>query len=208
MSFETMLLFEELIPLLLPLSIFALSATITPGPNTLLLATSGANFGIRNSLPHIVGIRIGFTLMQILMAFGLGALFVAVPALHHILKIVGCGYLLWLALKIARMQPPQTNHTNHQPFTWQQALLFQFVNPKAWIVISSGMAAFTLSGSHFVPSALLSIVIFNLVGTFSALVWICFGAAIGQQLTSDRAWQRFNLLMALVTASSIGLIIT
>ena len=198
---------DQLLPLLLPLSLFIVTATITPGPNNFMLAASGANFGLRGSIAHILGIRLGFTTMQVLMASGLGALFVAYPGLHELLKYVGSGYLLWLAVKIARMRPMSDQPGKAAPLTLGQAAVFQFVNPKSWIVISSATTAFTLSGSHYLASALMLIIAFNLIGWMSSTVWVLFGAMIGRQLTSARAWRRFNLAMAALTAASVGLLL-
>ena len=198
---------DQLIPLLLPLSLFIVTATITPGPNNFMLAASGANFGLRGSLAHILGIRIGFTTLQILMASGLGALFVAYPELHEILKYLGSAYLLWLAVKIARMRPLAEQKEKAAPLTISQAALFQFVNPKSWIVISSATTAFTLSGSHYLASALMLILAFNLIGWMSSMFWVLFGAMIGRMLNSPRAWQRFNLTMAGLTAASVALLL-
>lgn len=126
---------------LFALSAFALVSSITPGPNNLMLMASGANFGFRRTVPHMLGIGLGFGLMIVLVGLGLVRVFDAFPVAHLILTILGVCYLLWLAWKIAHAAAPYAARVGVRPFTFLQAALFQWVNPKAW---QMGLTAITL----------------------------------------------------------------
>ncbi len=115
------------------LAAFALVSSITPGPNNMMLMASGANFGLRRTVPHALGVGIGFTLMIVLVGVGLMGLFDLFPVLNIALKVVSVVYLLWLAWKIANAAAPDTDTgARGKPMTFVQAMLFQWVNPKAW----------------------------------------------------------------------------
>ena len=120
--------------LLGPLALFALVSSITPGPNNVMLATSGLNFGFRRTIPHLLGVSIGFTLMVFLVGVGLGSVFQQVPALYTVLKYAGAAYLLYLAWKIANAGEMKDGVSRARPMTFLQAAAFQWVNPKAWVM--------------------------------------------------------------------------
>ena len=130
--------------LLLALTLFAFVSSITPGPNNLMLMASGANFGFRRTLPHLLGVGIGFTLMIVLVGVGLVQVFDLYPISHQILKVVSVIYLLWLAWKIANAAPPEGDvQSAGTPITFIQAALFQWVNPKAWTMALTAISAYT-----------------------------------------------------------------
>src|SRR5882672_3861123 len=113
--------------------IFALAMAFTPGPNNVMLAASGARFGIRRTLPHLAGVTIGFPVMILLVGLGLASILLASPMLQLGMKIVSCAYLLWLALQIARSSGAGSDKNGAKPMSFLQAAAFQWVNPKAWL---------------------------------------------------------------------------
>ena len=154
---------------------FAFVATVTPGPNNLMLMASGANFGFRRTLPHMFGIVGGVTVMALLVGAGLMALFDAVPALTLVLEVLSVGYLLWLALKIATAAPVEERDADSRPMTFRQAATFQWVNPKAWAMCLSAITLYAPDRS------LLSVAI--VAGAFALLQGVggklCFRSPAG-----------------------------
>lgn len=199
---------------LLPLAGFAWVTCITPGPNNVLLTASGARFGFRRTLPHVIGISAGMGVMLLLVSLGLGALFQQWPLGQTVLRVLGSGYLLWLGYLIARSAPLNSQDqgplasgsATQQPWAVHQALLFQFINPKAWLMSISAIGSFTLLGSDYWLSVGLLIGVFCLICLKTCLVWAQFGVQVGRWLRSPRAWQRFNLVMGLLTAGCVVMI--
>lgn len=141
------------LPTLLSFSLFAFVAAFTPGPNNVMLAASGANFGFRASLPHILGVFTGFTILVVAAGFGLASLFAALPALYDILKIISILFLLYLAWKIANEGHAETRHDD-RPLRFWQAAMFQLVNPKGITVIISSVTAYTSSAANLASEML------------------------------------------------------
>lgn len=183
-------------------------AAITPGPNNMLLTTSGANFGFWRSMWLMVGIMLGMQSILLLVAFGVGGMLVLYPTLHLVLKVLGSLYLLWLAWKIATAAYEQleVGAAPPRPLRFYQGWLLQFLNPKAWLMALGSVASFSLAGSGYNHSILLisfGVVLVNLV---SGVIWLGFGTAIGRLLRSRRAWVIFNVSMGLLTAGCVLLI--
>jgi len=180
-------------------------AAITPGPNNMLLTTSGANFGFVRTIPLMLGIMFGMQIMLLLIAFGVGNLIILYPALHIFLKIAGSAYLLWLAWKIMTAAYESLETKDHPEKTlplWQGAVL-QLVNPKAWLMSLGAVASFSLSGKAYITSIIgISLAMF-LVNLIAGCIWLAFGTVIGRWLHSPRAWRQFNLTMGLLTALSV-----
>lgn len=198
---------QELMTLIPALVLFCFAAAFTPGPNNILLTFSGANFGVKRTIPHIVGIRVGMTLIHLVMLLGLGSLFIMLPTLHLVLQIVACGYILFLASKILRSNAPnKQEQTLSEPMSINQAALFQLVNPKSITMILSLCSALTIPGDLFWHSALLGILIFNIVGVCCALFWVFTGKYISRYLHNPKHLKRFNLVMALLLISCLPLI--
>lgn len=187
----------------LPILAFALSSTLTPGPNNVMLTASGATFGFRRTLPHMLGVSLGFPAMVLAIGLGLGSVFVALPMIHEGLKIAGAVYLVWLAWRIARAGRKETEGSASRPMSFVEAALFQWVNPKAWMMAVSAVGAYTtLDGNVFAEIGLI-VGIFLLTCFPSTAVWAGFGVAIGRVLKSDRALRVFNVTMALLLVASI-----
>lgn len=181
---------------LLPaLTLFAFVTSITPGPNNMMLMASGANFGMRRTLPHMAGVSIGFVVMAVLVGIGLIQIFNAFPVTYTILKWGGLAYMLWLAFRIATQTPkvPQAN-PQARPITFLQACAFQWVNPKAW---SMALTAVTIySPDQSLAGIGLVAVIFGLVNLPSVAVWAFLGQQMRRFLTSPGRLRAFNLTMA------------
>ncbi len=192
--------------ILLPLITFAIASTGTPGPNNIMLTASGANFGYRRSLPHIFGIQFGFPSMVLAVGLGLGQVFTAYPGLHQVLKYVGSAYLLFLAWKIATAARPKSATHEAKPFTFMQAALFQWVNPKAWIMSVAALTAYTTGEGSYVLEALLVAGVFFAVSFPLISLWCLFGALIGRWLTSQKALMVFNGIMSALIVASIALL--
>lgn len=199
---------EEELPYLLALALFALSTAGTPGPNNLMLTASGATYGFVRSIPHMLGILIGFAILLSAVAAGLGSIFQMWPLAHTLLKVVGTIYLFYLAWKIANANTSaDDNHESSKPLSTWQAAGFQFVNPKAWIMCITAISSFTKGGDQYVISALLIIAAYSLVMINTLPIWTLFGKLIGQKLKTQRARVRFNYMMGGLTASSVLMII-
>jgi threonine/homoserine/homoserine lactone efflux protein len=187
---------------LLPLLGFVVASSVTPGPNNLMVLVSGANFGLKRTVPHIVGIAVGFPVMIIAVGLGLGAAFEAFPALGIVLKYVAFAYLLYLAWRIAEAGRPELDGQRARPLTLLEAAAFQWVNPKAWALVFGGMALFTSAAGDRVAETLLIALLFGLVCLPNGVVWCLFGRAIARFLADDVWRRRFNVAMAVLLVVS------
>ncbi|MGR3455035.1 LysE family translocator [Pseudooceanicola sp.] len=187
---------------LLALVAFVFVATATPGPNNLMVMASGANFGFRRTLPHILGIAIGFAAMVTLVGFGLIRVFDAFPPVYTALKVASVFYLLWLAWKIAHAAPPADRSAEAgRPLTFLQAAAFQWVNPKAWTM---ALTAFTVyAPDRSLATILLVGVVFGLVAVPCTGTWTGLGQQLRRVLTSPRRLRAFNWTMALLLVASL-----
>ena len=191
---------------LLPLAAYSFVMSVTPGPNNLLLTTSGANFGYRRTLPHIVGIGLGHALQVSLTCLGLGVLFQSFPVLHWILKIAGTLYLLYLAWRL--LGASIGNARSAAPLSLWEAAAFQFVNPKAWVkAITVATVFMPTSVAPWLASLIVAAIV--LVINFPCVsLWALFGVAIRRYLTDPRRRLGFNIAMALaLLATTVVLIL-
>ncbi len=186
---------------LLALSAFALVSSITPGPNNLMLMASGANFGFRRTVPHMLGIGLGFGFMIVLVGLGLVRIFDAFPVTHLILTVVGVAYLLWLAWKIAHAAAPDAARAGARPFSFLQAALFQWVNPKAW---QMALTAITLYAPDRSVVAILWVgLVFVVINLPSVSTWTVMGQQMGRILSSPARLRAFNWSMAALLVASL-----
>ncbi|WP_348772557.1 LysE family translocator [Pseudoalteromonas luteoviolacea] len=197
----------EIFTLLPALMLFSFAASITPGPNNILLTYSGSQFGIKKTMPHLIGIRAGMTVIHIIMLMGLGHLVLANPQLHLTFKFLASGYIIYLAYKIAfkhaknSLQPQQA-----KPLSFMQAALFQLINPKTMATLLSLTTALTLPGDFYWHSAILGVLVFNIVALGSGLSWTYFGKVISTKLQNQAHMQKFNYLMASLLLACLPLI--
>lgn len=182
---------------------FAFSTTITPGPNNVMIMSSGMNYGIRRSLPHFLGICFGFPLMVLLVGLGFGVVFDRYPNLHQLIKVLGVLYLLWLAWHIGTAEPQAIQRGDKKPLTLWQAALFQWVNAKAWVMATGAVAAFTtVQGSPWIE--VLAITLAFLLMAFPCVgVWLVFGSLLRKLLKNALMHRLFNISMALILVLSI-----
>ncbi|MGR3636737.1 MAG: LysE family translocator [Shimia sp.] len=183
------------------LTLFAFVSSITPGPNNLMLMASGANFGFFRSIPHMLGIGVGFVVMVVLVGVGLMQLFDLVPLLHTVLKVASVAYLLWLAWKIAHAGAPQNSDKTGTPMTFLQAALFQWVNPKAWTM---ALTAITLYAPGRSLWAVLSVAaVFGAINLPCVSSWTVLGQQMRRLLTSPTRLTTFNWTMAALLVASL-----
>ena len=187
--------------ILLALAAFAFVSTISPGPNNLMLMASGLNFGFRESIPHMLGIVIGFTLMIALVGLGLARVFDIVPGSRMVLRIVSILYLLWLAWKIATAAPPEGSTTAGRPFTFLQAALFQWVNPKAWAIALTAIGAY--APGHTVASILAVALAFGTISLPCIGSWTLLGGRMRRILSNPARRRVFNRAMAILLVASL-----
>ncbi|MDC8830652.1 LysE family translocator [Alteromonas gilva] len=196
--------------LLFGIATFAFITSVTPGPNNLMLLASGAQFGYVRTLPHIAGIVVGVAMLMLCVLLGLGILFSLYPGLYSLLNVAGAAYLLWLAYKIASgpvTAIDATEQGNSKPLTWWQAALFQFVNPKAWMMALGSVSTFSLPGEDYALSGATIMLAFAIIGFASVSVWAGTGATLRTWLNNPIRRRGFNLIMGAATAATLLLII-
>ncbi|MBR0668628.1 LysE family translocator [Roseomonas hellenica] len=187
---------------LLPLFGFAIATSVTPGPNVLMVAASAANHGLRATWPHMIGVTLGFSLMLLLVGLGLAGPFAASPALHEVLHWVGTAWLIWLAIGIARAGGPEEGR-RRPPMGVVAAGLFQWVNPKAWMIAVAAVPAFTTPGGDLLAEVSRIAVVFAIVCLPCLLVWAGLGAAIRRLLRHPGTLRAFNVTMAVLLVASL-----
>jgi len=183
---------------LLPLAGFAFATTWTPGPNNMMLAASGATFGWRPTVPHAMGVALGFPVMVFLIALGLGEVFQRSPALRQGLAWTGFAVMLWLAWRIATAHAARTR-VRSRPLRFHEAAAFQWVNPKAWAMAIGVSATYAQGGNPLAEAGLIALV-FVVAGLTSSQSWTGFGAAMGRLLGSGLRLRAFNVFMGLMLA--------
>jgi len=187
----------------LSIFIFAISSTVTPGPNNIMIMTSGLNYGVKNSIPHLLGICFGFPVMVIVIGFGFGVIFERYPLFNEVIKIFGVVYLLYLAWLIASSSPVSLEGKKSKPLSFTQAALFQWVNPKAWVVATGAVSAYTSVSSDIFSQVIFIALAFLIVAIPSLGTWLIFGVGIKKYLKSPKHQKVFNLSMALLLIVSV-----
>jgi threonine/homoserine/homoserine lactone efflux protein len=182
---------------------FALAMSATPGPNNALVAASAANFGLRRSMPQVLGVSIGFPVMLVLVALGAAELLRGAPGLMAALRWVGAAWMLWLAWGIATAAPPAAGAAPGRPMTLLQAALFQWVNPKAWIIAAGAIAAYTGGSNGLLGEALTLAALFAVAAFGSLLGWAALGAGTARLLRDPAALRWFNRVMAALLVASL-----
>lgn len=181
---------------LLPLMSYCFVMSVTPGPNNVMLATTGANFGYRGALPVILGIQVGIFVQTMLMCVGLGSVLIAYPMTQQLLRIAGALYLMFLAWKLAAASVAGSSAPRAVSFA--QAVLFQALNPKSWLKAVTMASVFMPSQSNILASALLLSVIGTVVGMPCNTMWALFGVSIRNVLKAPRNQRIFNLVMGAI----------
>ena len=183
--------------------LFAVSMAFTPGPNNVMLMTSGLNFGVKKSLPHLLGVCLGFPSMIVMVGLGLGVIFEQYPVIHDAIKVLGIIYLIYLAWQIAHTKSSAFNGKASSPFTFLQAALFQWVNPKAWVMASTSIAVYTSVAEDVLYQILLLATAFVCIGFCSGSTWLFLGKGLKRFLKSDTHRVLFNTVMAILLVTSV-----
>ncbi|WGH77382.1 LysE family translocator [Jannaschia ovalis] len=184
-----------------PLYLFVFAGLFTPGPNVILLTASGARFGFRPTIPHVLGVAAGVGVTSALTALGVGAVLLALPALKLTLQVIAVGWILWMAWKLLRSRGAKVDGEKDRPFTFVEAVLFQWVNPKIWIVALAAASGYA-SG---LPAGLEALRIgsaFSGINLFVCLFWTFAGTLLAYLLTTPLAWRVFTSVMAAALAAS------
>ncbi len=180
---------------------FAFVTSITPGPNNLMLMASGANFGFRRTIPHMLGVGLGFVFMVVLVGAGLVQVFDAYPLSYTVLKVFSVAYLLYLAWKIATAAQPKDAARGGTPITFIQAALFQWVNPKAWAMALTAVSVYAPSQS--LGAIVLVAVVFGAINLPSVSSWTVLGQQMRRVLTNPDRLRAFNVTMAVLLVASL-----
>lgn len=185
--------------------IFAASTTVTPGPNNIMMMSSGVNFGLKRSLPHLLGICLGFPLMVAGVGIGFGSLFEKFPLIHEIIKVSGVLYLIYLAYLVATSAPSSLEGSTKEakPLTFMQAALFQWVNPKAWVMATGAVAAYTTQDTGMMLQVMFIALSFLIVSLPCVGIWLIGGTWLKRFLKEVKYQRAFNVSMATLLVISI-----
>ena len=172
--------------LLAAISIYYLIMYITPGPNNSILTASGIKFGFVKTIPNIFGIPTGHGIQLTFVCFGLGSLFVQFPYLLNVLKYIGATYLLYLAWKMFGSLSIQRAEDKSAPLRYYEAILFQFVNPKAWVICITAVSLFYPEKENLFVGTLFMVVMSTIINIPSISVWAFGGSIIRRYLNNDK----------------------
>ncbi|MEO0931895.1 MAG: LysE family translocator [Pseudomonadota bacterium] len=182
---------------------FAFASSITPGPNNLMLMASGANYGLRRTVPHMLGISLGHAFMVVMVGIVLLRMFETYPVLNIVLKVLSAAYMLWLAWKIANAVAPEAQDVTGKPFTFLQAAAFQWVNPKAWFMAITAISAYAPQNIGVLFGSLLVATVFSATNLPSVTVWAWMGVQVRKWLGTARRLRVFNMTMAVLLVVSL-----
>jgi threonine/homoserine/homoserine lactone efflux protein len=190
-------------PLLIAFIVFAAVMYLTPGPNNVMVLSSGLTFGFRPTIPHIAGITFGCAFMVAAVGLGFGSIFVAYPVLQTILKFAGAAYLVYLAAAIAMSEPVKPGEdSGRRPMTFWGAALFQWVNVKGWVMVIGTITAYA-GIARFPWNMVIQVVVCLLLGVVSTSIWTLSGSSLRVLMASPRAVRAFNIVMAALLLASL-----
>jgi len=189
----------------IPLIIFMAAGLFSPGPNVVMLTASGARFGFRASLPHLLGVPIGTGLLGATSALGLNAVLLTWPGLKLGFQVAAALWILWLSWKMAQAGRAGKTQDQGRPFTFLEAIVFQAVNPKVWALTMAGAAAFGIGLAPHLEAGRMFLVV-AVVNFAVCLFWTTIGHMLSRYLQSDKVWRIFMTVMAIVMAGTIFLI--
>jgi threonine/homoserine/homoserine lactone efflux protein len=182
--------------------LFALVTSITPGPNNTMLLASGVNFGFRRTLPHLLGISAGVAILSTLVGLGLAQAFARFAWLYTALETLSVAYLLYLAWKIATSSTVQVRDGERRPMRFIEAAAFQWVNPKAWMMVLTAATTIHLHSSLSLNAVFMALV-FIVVGFPCITLWAAFGTSLRRVLMQPRYLRTFNWTMAFLLVVSL-----
>lgn len=193
----------SLSPLFLPMVGFMVVAAFTPGPNNIMLAASGANFGFARTTPHMIGVTAGFSFLLVLAGFGLDQVFRLVPMIQQVFRIAALGFILWLSWKIATATPDDEKAKVSQPLRFWQAASFQLINPKALVMGVTVISTYTDPALDFLPQFFVLVLSFAVITHLSVITWAAFGMLISRFIQTPGKFRAFNITMAVLLVVSI-----
>jgi threonine/homoserine/homoserine lactone efflux protein len=193
--------------MLLSIVSFTVATSFTPGPNNLMLLSSGLTFGYKRTLGHILGIVLGFPIMVVAVGLGVGAVLEKYPLAYTVLKVVATMYLLWMAWHIANTKGDisleKEKEKRNKPFSFMQIVLFQWVNPKAWIMAITATTSFTTHGNYVFIQVVIIAFIYALACIASSHIWVLGGVFLQKLIANEKRVRIFNISMAVLLVLSI-----
>ena len=183
-------------------ALFALVTTITPGPNNTMLLASGVNFGLKRTVPHVLGISAGMAILMIAVGLGLSQAFERLPWLYTALEAASVAYLLYLAWKIGTSSSVQMRDGQSRPMRFHEAIAFQWINPKAWMMVLTAATTIHLHASLSLNAALMALVLV-VIGLPCITMWAAFGMSLRRFLANPRYLRIFNITMAALLVLSL-----
>ena len=186
----------------LALTAYAFVMAITPGPNNVLLLASGLTFGLHRTIWHLAGILIGMVMQIVLVGAGLGVLFAREPVVQVVLKLTGSVYMLWLTRQLWRAGALQSVAST-RPIRFHEAATFQFVNPKAWLMATTVIAAFVPPGEHYAERVVMTGFVFAAVALPCISLWAASGGVLRVWVQDPATLQRINRALAVLAATTV-----
>lgn len=190
-----------------PFFVFIGIGAITPGPNNLMLAASGMNYGYRRTVPHMLGIGIGFCSLLLLCMLGAGAVFEAFPVLKLVMKVIATVFMVYLAYKIAMAGRVELDEDKSKPLTFLQAAAFQYVNPKSWVVGLLAVATLLPDGVSTAEKSVIIVITVLITASVSVNVWALSGKAMARLFTKRQYRKIINAILALLLLATIPMIV-
>ncbi len=191
----------------IPFFTFLLIGAMTPGPNNLMLAASGMNYGYRRTLPHMAGIIFGFYTLLLLCMLGIGVIFTLYPALQLVMKIGSAAFMLYLAYHIAMAGRVEFADEKARPLTFLQAALFQYINPKAWVVGLAATASLLPESATIPEKTLIILVCVLTTSILSTNTWTLFGKIMARLFSKDKYRRIVNATLALLLVATIPMML-
>jgi threonine/homoserine/homoserine lactone efflux protein len=189
--------------MLLPFALFCVATSFTPGPNNFMLMTTALNFGFRKTVPAGIGVTLGFGFLVFCVGAGLGVIFSAFPIAYTVLKYAGSAYLVYLAYLVATSDPTiEKSSERKKPMTFIQAVAFQWVNPKGWIMAVSAISTYAAI-AYYPANAVILSATFSALCVGSSIFWMCCGTLMQRYLKNPKIVRGFNLIMATLLIASI-----
>ena len=194
--------------LIAAVSVYYFVMYATPGPNNSILTASGIKFGFARSVPNIIGISSGHGIQLALVCFGLGSLFTQFPILLEVLKYIGACYLLYLAWKMFGSLNISITEEKSSPLKYYEAILFQFVNPKAWVICITAVSLFYPENVNLIIGTLFLVIMSTIINLPSISMWAFGGSIIRRYLSNKKLKTIIEWILAILllgTAISIVL---
>jgi threonine/homoserine/homoserine lactone efflux protein len=183
----------------LPFATYSFVMSITPGPNNVMLTASGATFGFRRTIPHMLGVCTGFSVQLLAVCAGLGVIFTRWPELQTVLRWAGAAYLVYLGWRMLRAAEASARQTQ-RPLTFFEAAVFQFLNPKAWVMTLTAATLFLPRQLGLLTACLYMVAVMAVINLPCIAIWALFGSSLRGFLAKPANRGAFNVVMAVALA--------